>query len=262
MKIVLWYNVLNNDMSKQGRVFSALVSYLKQNKDYEFKICNGNYFTEKDDVIPCDLAFVWSFGRNKDIFEAHKKAGIPIIVIENGYFDKEHYTFGINKHYYLPEISKIDKTDILPQSIKARTRNTGNKIILADRGHLSKWFERLIEKYKINKEIVYRPHPSRTGNSVKNIKTEMGQVDWSEIFAVITDCSAFGNIALLNGVPVFCTKESSYKVLGNVIENDTDFNNPVKPKKADLENYFKRLCYTQYKIGEISGIFEYIKGEL
>lgn len=251
-------------LSDKGGIFTALSEILKEKYNCDVKFLNSNFY-KSDEFVKCDLAFVWSFAREKKvIIDDHIKNNIPIIVIENGYFNREYFSFGINKHYYLPkkEVSDERFKEIFTDEIKPRKLNKGNKILLADRGCLKNWFSKLIKRLPKNKEIIFRPHPLRQNEFLKGVKKESGKVKWDEVFAVITDCSAFGNEALINGVPVFCQAKASYSCLGNIINNDIDFSKPKKPNKKDIENYFRRLCLTQYKRNELDKMINFIEGEI
>jgi len=260
MKIILWYNIRKDDDTKEGRVFSALLSHLKKN--HNVKHLNGHGY-KSEYFEPCDLAFVWSFANSAlKIIQDCKARNTPVIVIENGYFNKDYLSFGINKHYYMPKTYDGSRFKLFNKEIKARKLNKGNKILLADRGHLVPFFKRIVNRLPKNKEVIYRPHPLKPNFFIEGIKKETGDVNWNEIFAVITDCSAFGNEALLNGVPVFCKETASYSVLGNVINKDTDFSKPKKPNKKEIEYYFNRLCFTQWKLKEVNKMLELYFKEL
>lgn len=260
MNIIIWYNITANDNSKQGRIFSAL-SALLLSKKHKVKNLNPSLYNERDGIEKCDLAFVWSFAFERgQLVRDYKKAGIPIIVVENGYFDKEHFSFGINKHYYIPKY--YEKNTKFNIEIKSRRQNTGDTILFVDRGHLASWFEKIKSRMPENKKLMYRPHPSQQSRYMNNAEIQRGDVEWSKIFAAVTDMSAFGNEAIKNGVPVFCTANASYSILGNVINKDTDFSAPVKPNKKDIEEYFDKIAYTQYSIQELDDMFKYVLKEL
>lgn len=260
MNIVIWYNITANDNSKQGRIFSAL-SALLLSKKHKVKNLNPSLYNERDGIQRCDIAFVWSFAYERgELVRDYIKAGIPIIVVENGYFDKEHFSFGINKHYYIPKY--YEKNTRFEIEINSKGQNSGDTILFVDRGASSAWFEELVKKMPADKKLLYRPHPHHPQRYMKNIKIQKGEVDWNEIFAVVTDMSAFGNEAIKNRVPVFCKSTASYAILGNVIDENTDFSNPVRAKKKDIEDYFDRIAYTQYSIDELDDMLKYIAKEL
>ena len=262
MKIIIWENLHIWDNSKKGKFMLALLNYLK-NAGHQVKNLNKRYY-KPDCFEKCDMIVMWGSGSSvfHEIYKNYNEAGIPILIIENGYFNDEYCSFGWGHHYYLPKAFDKKRIELFDIEIKSKKTNKGKKIILADRGHLKTWFEKLLKKLPENKEIVFRPHPLRPQESMEAVKRETGNVNWNEIHSVITDCSAFGNKALLNGVPVFCRNTASYACVGNIINKDTDFNKPKMPKKEDIEKYFIKLANSQYNINEMDLMFKNYMKEL
>jgi len=262
MKIIIWENILEWDKSKKGKFMLALLDLLKKNHDVK-NINKKGY--DKTCFESADMIVMWGTANqySQKIQKDYTAAGIPILVLENaysviknGYKRDDMVSIGWNKHCWLPENTpskakyKVD--------FKTRTKNRGKKIILADRGHLTNWFETILEKLPEDKEIIYRPHPLRINHNLTGVKKETGDINWNEVFALITDWSAIGNEAIVNGVPVYCTKQASYAEISNIIDENTDFSNPKRPTKKKVENYFKKLTNTVWKIDELEEMLEFM----
>jgi hypothetical protein len=262
MKIIIWENILEWDKSKKGKFMLALLDLLKKNHDVK-NINKKGY--DKTCFESADMIVMWGSANqySQKIQKDYTAAGIPILVLENaysviknGYKRDDMVSIGWNKHCWIPE--KTPRSEKYKVDFKTRTKNKGKKIILADRGHLSKWFENILPRLPKNKEIIFRPHPIRPYENLKNVKKDMSEIDWEEVFCLITDWSAIGNEAISNGVPVFCTTEASYAGISNIIDDKTDFSKPKRPTKKKVENYFKKLSSTVWKIDELEEMLDFM----
>ncbi len=125
------------------------------------------------------------------------------------------------------------------------------------------YFKKIIPHLPKGKDIVFRPHPLKRNNFIKGIKTEFKQkINWDNIYAAITDMSAFGNEVIKNRRPLYCEKKASYAKISNLINEDKKLKKRYIPNKNEIENYFKRLARTQFKIDEMDKMWEYFKEEL
>lgn len=272
MKIEIWpkFGPLNSN-----KIFDSFIQSLRNSGEQLFV----------DQNAEADVAVIWSVlwqGRMRNyqrIWQQYRSAGKPVIVLEVGGLRRnESFKIGINgvnaKADFANETFDDKRWPLFRHTLKP-WKDTGNKIIVLGQHHTSeqwagmpamtKWFEKQIQEIRkhTDRAIEIRPHPRNpigldtkkyTNVAVKYPILDKSTIDDTDFkialrdaYAVVNHSSNPAMEAVINGVPVFVSKDSLCHEVGNVtFEN---INNPIKP---DRQNWANKLSYTEWFAEEIA----------
>ena len=272
MKIEIWpkFGPLNSN-----KIFDSFIQSLRNSGEQLFV----------DQNAEADVAVIWSVlwqGRMRNyqrIWQQYRSAGKPVIVLEVGGLRRnESFKIGINgvnaKADFANETFDDKRWPLFRHTFKP-WKDTGNKIIVLGQHHTSeqwagmpsmdKWFEKQIQEIRkhTDRAIEIRPHPRNpigldtkkyTNVAVKYPILDKSTIDDTDFkialrdaYAVVNHSSNPAMEAVINGVPVFVSKDSLCHEVGNVtFEN---INNPIKP---DRQNWANKLSYTEWFAEEIA----------
>lgn len=227
-----------------------------------------------------DVSVIWSVlwaGRmlnNRKIYESALRSKKPVIIIEVGNFYRgKTWRISLNHVNSLgvfgndsnldPNRAKFLGVDLKPLQTKRR-----GEILLAGQHESSlqwqglppakRWTESMIAKIKqyTNRRIIVRPHPrSPFSINLPGVVLERSQkipntYDDYNIFynyhCVVNYNSGPGVQAAINGVPVWCDQSS---LAGPMSINLENIDNPILP---DREDWFLKLCHTEWTVEEIA----------
>jgi hypothetical protein len=236
----------------------------------------GHESVKTGDAIPVIWSVLWAgrMAANQKIYDESRSAGTPIIILEVGSLVRgttwkvsvNHINgLGIFGNDINLDTDRPTKLGIKLNPIQEKRR--GDILIATQHSHslqwagmpsMKQWTEDTIEKIRqySKKRIVVRYHPrSPFPLKIRNIFIEtpkriIGSYDDFDIFygyhCVINYNSGPAVQAAINGIPVICDHSSLAGPLSGTIEN---INNIVLP---DREDWFLRLCHTEWTIGEIT----------
>ena len=236
----------------------------------------GHSIVDKDE----DVCVIWSVlwqGRmraNKLIYENSIKNHKPIIIIEVGNLKR-----GVTWRIGLTHINNfgifgnqqdldLARPQILGVSLQPMNQHRRQEILIAcqhsaslqwcDQPSMEQWVKQTIieiKKYS-DRKIVVRPHPrSQIREKFIDAVVEppikiQGTYDDFDInynyHCVINHNSGPGVQAAINGIPVICNSSSLAHPVSEKWEN---LENPQLPNR---EEWFLKLCYTEWTVDEIS----------
>ena len=272
MKIEIWpkFGPLNSN-----KIFDSFIQSLRNSGEQLFV----------DQNAEADVAVIWSVlwqGRMRNyqrIWQQYRSAGKPVIVLEVGGLRRnESFKIGINgvnaKADFANETFDDKRWPLFRHTLKP-WKDTGNKIIVLGQHHTSeqwagmpamtKWFEKQIQEIRkhTDRAIEIRPHPRNpigldtkkyTNVAVKYPILDKSTIDDTDFkialrdaYAVVNHSSNPAMEAVINGVPVFVSKDSLCHEVGNVTFKN--INNPIKP---DRQNWANKLSYTEWFAEEIA----------
>jgi hypothetical protein len=226
-----------------------------------------------------DIAVIWSVlwaGRmrtNRQIYENCKKVNKPVVVIEVGNLNRgETWRISLNHINNLGIFGNTTNLDSsrpkkLGVQLQTPPENRRGEILIACQHQeslqwegmptMGKWVNDTISKIKqySNRRIVVRPHPrSPFAINMPNIIVENpvripNTYDDFDIFynyhCVINHNSGPAVQAVIQGVPILCDSSSLAAPLSIQWEN---LENPSLP---DREEWFLKLCHTEWTVDEI-----------
>jgi len=233
--------------------------------------------------LNADYYVIWSVlwqGRmrgNQEIWNLAKKLKKPVIILEVGSLIRGvTWKIGlnhINAHGYDFDNFEIDfqRSKKLGLSLKPWRKN-GEKIVIfgqhtkselwSNRPPLEVWLKNTIVEIKkhTSRPIFFRPHPrDRIFNKTDDffisnpIKIPNShdvydhESELSNTWCSVNVCSGTGMQSIIEGVPVFCEKDSlAWPVSIQKIEN---IGNPTLP---DREVWFEHICHTEWTLDEIA----------
>jgi hypothetical protein len=232
-----------------------------------------------------DVAVIWSVlwqGRMKNykkIWDEYTTKNKPVVVLEVGGLRRnKSFKVGIN--------GVNNKADFANQHVDDKRwslfnhqfkpwRTTGNKIIVLGQHHaseqwkglpkMSMWFEQKVIELRqhTDMQIEIRPHPRNpvgfNVNKFKNVTMKRPIIDRStiddtdfkenlkDVWAVVNHSSNPAMEAIINGVPVFVSRDSLCYTVGN-----TDISQINNPSMPDRQNWANQLSYTEWFPDEIA----------
>lgn len=226
-----------------------------------------------------DVAVIWSVlwaGRmreNRKIYHECKNSGKPVIIIEVGNLKRnETWRVSLNHINSLGIFGNDKNFDLArPQKLGVFLKNPPEKhrgeILIACQHQeslqwegmpvMKKWCETVVDKIRqhSHRKIIIRPHPrSPFSIDIPNIVFERPQrisntyddFDISYNYhCVINHNSGPAVQASIQGVPVLCDSSSLAASLSISWEN---LENPILP---DREEWFLKLCHTEWTVDEI-----------
>lgn len=272
MKIALFpaYGSLNS-----RPIFSALIQHLKDKKE-DVQIDTYDETT--------DVAVIWSVlwrGRmqgNQKIYNHFRKMNKPVVVLEvGGIIRNKTWKIAINginadadfaNHVF--DDTRWPKFRI---NLKPWKQKGDNILVLGQHDHsqqwhglpkMQKWLEQQVAKIReyTDRTIIVRPHPRNivpvNVNDLKNVKIKLAKRDNNtyddtdfqqtlrDSWAVVNHSSNPAMQSVFNGVPVFVSKSSLSKAVGNL-----DVSAIEKPAMPDRQEWANKLSYTEWYEEEI-----------
>jgi len=227
-----------------------------------------------------EVAVIWSVlwaGRmkeNRKIYHESKNSGIPVVILEVGNLKRgETWRMSldnINNLGFFGNNKQLDpsRPQKLAVSLDPVEQKRRGEILIACQHQeslqwegmppMKTWAEDVIKKIKerTHRRIIVRPHPrSPFPLSIPNILLEKPQrvtntYDDFNIYynyhCVINHNSGPAVQAAIKGVPILCDSSSLAAPLSVSWEN---IDNPILP---DREEWFIKLCHTEWTVDEIS----------
>ncbi len=226
-----------------------------------------------------DVAVIWSVlwsGRmrsNKLIYERFKAEGKPVVIIEVGNLKRgETWRISLDHINNLGNFGNSDNLDHgrpekLGVSLNPVQENRRGEVLIACQHHeslqwegmpnMAKWVEDTIFKIKqyTSRRIIVRPHPrapftfKMPGIVVEKPQRVPNTYDEFDIFynyhCVINYNAGPAVQAAIQGIPVLCDSTSLAAEMSIKWEN---LETPVLP---DREEWFLKLCHTEWTVDEI-----------
>jgi hypothetical protein len=227
-----------------------------------------------------DVSVIWSvlwqgrMARNRKIYQACQENNKPIIIIEVGnFFRGKTWRVSLDNVNGLGNFANSENLDVSRSSklgidLKNEQRFRKPEILLATQHYHSLQWEGLpatevwlrkkvieIQQYT-DRKIIVRPHPRTHLNlSIPKIQIEIprkihGSYDDYDItynyHCIVNHNSGPGIQAALNGVPVTCDSSSLAYPVSDDIKN---IENPILQNR---EEWFLKLCHTEWTVEEIS----------
>lgn len=229
---------------------------------------------------------IWSvlwhgkMAQNKTVWDFANKNKKTLIVLEVGCLKRnETWRVGLNHinnlGFFGKNINLIpNRSTQLGIKLKPWTMSGNSVLICGQHSKSEQWINRVDPtswlKYTIDdikshtdRPVIFRPHPrdyhwaqnfSYKGVKVKLPKKVQGSYDdfdfnddLNNAWAVVNPSSNTGILSVINGVPAFVGNESlAVDVANTQISN---IENPLRPKR---EEWFERLCHTEWTVDEIS----------
>jgi len=230
-----------------------------------------------------DFYVIWSvlwLGRmqgNREIWNLAKKRKKSVIILEVGTLVRgTTWKIGlghVNALGYNFEKMNIDyeRSKKLGLTLKPWKKSGQNIVIFGQHSQSEQWATRLpvnewlknlvieIKKYS-NRPIIYRPHPrDRFFQKIDDFSTSMPikipdshdvydhERELETTWCAINACSGVGVQAAINGIPIFCEKDSLAWPVS--IENLSNLENPLTP---DRTVWFEKICNTEWTLSEIT----------
>lgn len=242
-------------------------------------------YTVVENDKTADIYVIWSIlwsGRmaaNQELYRYATTVMKPIIILEVGGLKRgELWRIGLN---HVNRLGTFNNDTNLENGRSKKLgiflkpwRQSGNHILICGQHTQSEqwrnraipelWVENLVKQIRAvsNREILLRPHPRdfRWVKNIKNIdiKIQLPQKiestydsynhddDFKNAWCVINPTSNTGIQAAIEGIPVFCDKDSLAFDVGNYgvanIEN---------PKMPDRTEWLEKVCHTEWTVEEI-----------
>lgn len=252
-------------------VFSAFEIGLQK---YGFDVVNDN--------MDADVAVIWSVlwhGRmsgNKAVWDHFKNLNKPVIILEVGAVNR-----GVSWRIGLDGISRsalvkkniADYKNTIPLM---PWRDAGEYILICGQNdksllwtgmpRMGTWVSSVIEEIRnyTDMPIVFRPHPrcpvSGIESYFKNVHRQVPNhitstydsydLNFNKAHAVVSWNSSPGNLAVVNGIPVYAGFDSFAYPVAN-----TEFSNIENPLMPDRSDWVHEFANSEYTIDElINGI--------
>ena len=233
--------------------------------------------------LNADCYVIWSVlwqGRmrgNQEIWNFAKKTKKPVIILEVGTLVRgTTWKLGlshVNALGYNFEKFDIDYTrsQKLGLSLKPWKKSGQNIVIFGQHSQSEQWSTRppvdewlknlvtIIRRYS-DRPIIYRPHPrDRFFQKIDDFLTSIPikipdshdvydhERELETTWCAINACSGVVVQAAINGIPIFCEKDSLAWPVS--IENLANLENPLTPDRAV---WFEKICNTEWTINEIA----------
>jgi hypothetical protein len=249
-------------------VFSAFEVGLKK---YGFNVVNDN--------MDADIAVIWSVlwhGRmagNKEVWNHFKSLNKPVIVIEVGAVQRgTTWRVGVNGISRTSLIIK-PKEDYKNTMQVHPWRQNGEYILICgqndksllwkDMPRMGTWISSMIEEIRkyTTMPIVFRPHPrcpvSGIESYFKNVYRQAPNhivstydsydLNFNRAHAVVSWSSSPGNLAIVNGVPVYAGTDSFAYPVAN-----TEFSNIENPAMPDRTSWVHEFANSEYTLDELT----------
>ena len=231
-----------------------------------------------------DVAVIWSvlwqgrMRKYKQIWERYRQANKPVIVIEVGGIRRnKSFKIAINGVNRRADFANQDVDNTrwpLFNHVFKPWKQTGNNILILGQHDASEqwngmpgmniWFEQQINEIRkhTDRPIQVRPHPrnpiSLDLKKYKNVSLTRPIMDnntiddtnfkdtLKDVWAVINHSSNPAIEAVINGIPVFVSKDSLCHDVGN-----HSLDNINNPKMPDRQQWANKLSYTEWFEDEI-----------
>lgn len=229
-----------------------------------------------------DVAVIWSVlwhGRmqqNQHIYHSRRQKNLPTIIIEVGNLVRNTtWRIGINNVNGLGEFGNSNNLDAarpnkLGINIAPWKPHRRNEILIAGQHEASlqwegqasmqQWVSRTVAELKkyTDRPIKFRPHPRArygtsyrvTGVDIEIPKAVPGTYDSFDFdhnyHCVVSHNAGAGIQSVINGCPVVCDYSSLAYPVSEKIENIES------PVLLPREDWFLKLCHTEWTVGEIS----------
>jgi len=227
-----------------------------------------------------DVDVIWSVlwqGRmqpNQSIYNQCRAMGKPVMIIEVGNLVRgSTWRISLDHIHGLGIFGNSENLDksrptILGVDLKPVNQKRNNKILIAcqherslqweGQPSMAEWAKRKVVEIKkfTEKDIIIRPHPrspfvlNMAGVQVEHPKKIPNSYDSFDIdynyHCVINHNSGPAVQAAINGIPVICDSSSLAFPVSEQIEN---INNPTL---RDRDEWFLKLCHTEWTVNEIS----------
>jgi len=263
-----WCNTPNALVVAQGAGIALLDGWRVQGR-------NMRYFNDGDTEPSASLALLCGWrGIRRQVGLGHIKNGTPVLIHDLGYLNRfgadysspiHHYQVGLNGLCWLPPAAAVDASrfDLLGLKLVDYRRRPGDDILILGQvpkdgqhelseAELIAWYTEKAAAIRAVSErrIVFRPHPKTPDMALSCADEQQSpKMPLPEAFktchCVVTYNSTGGTEALLHAVPVICDPSAMYAEYC-----DTDASGIGNPAKADRREYFARLSFAQWKIGE------------
>jgi hypothetical protein len=227
-----------------------------------------------------DVDVIWSvlwhgrMQRNQLIYNQCRAKGKPVMIIEVGNLVRgSTWRISLDHIHGLGIFGNHENLDksrptVLGLNLKPLNQKRNNKILIAcqherslqweGQPSMAEWAKRKVAEIRkfTEKDIIIRPHPRSPftltipGVQVEQPKKILNSYDSFDIdynyHCVVNHNSGPAVQAAINGVPVICDRSSLAFPVSDRIEN---INNPTLP---DREEWFLKLCHTEWTVDEIS----------
>lgn len=248
-------------------IFNALEKGLK---------ANGHEIVSENEDIPVIWSVLWK-GRmrpNREIYHRTKKLGKKILIIEVGnLFRGKTWRISldnINGEGFFGNQDDLDRSrpQKLGAFLKDIQKNRRDEILICSQlpeslqwegmPSLDNWLDSMIRKIRLftEKKIIIRPHPRAIfKNNLKNVQIEIPKkipntYDDFDInynyHCVINHNSGPCVQSAIFGTPIICDPSSLAWPVSDRYENLENISLP------DREQWFLRLCHTEWTVDEIS----------
>jgi hypothetical protein len=225
--------------------------------------------------LNADVYVIWSLlwqGRmqqNKMIWDIAKTKNIPVIILEVGMLNRGiTWRIGING-FQLP-IHHSSRSKTLRKELKPWSHD-GDYILICGQNPNSElwstkptihiWLDSIITDIRqyTDMNIIFRPHPRDTTRYTfsnteypTHITGTYDDFNYEErlhnAWVVISPSSNPGPLAVISGKPVITDQNSL------AYEMSTTISNIMTPNRLDREEWFERICDTEWTIDEIKNI--------
>jgi hypothetical protein len=243
--------------------------------------------TVKFHDFSADYFVIWSVlwhGRmsaNYEIWHQAKKLGKKVIVLEVGCLIRgTTWRIGLNHINNLGTFynnTNIDyhRSKKLGLQLKPWTMGGSNILICGqhtkseqwrDKPSADIWLKNTVAEVKkfTNRPIIFRPHPRdyawatnfKLEDVIVKIPKKLNNTyddfdfdnDLNNAWAVINPSSNTGILSVINGVPAYVENDSLAAPVANL-----DFSNiNIEPSRPKREEWFEKLCHTEWTIDEIN----------
>jgi hypothetical protein len=227
-----------------------------------------------------DVDVIWSvlwqgrMQRNQLIYNQCRAKGKPVMIIEVGNLVRgSTWRISLDHIHGLGIFGNSENLDksrptVLGLNLKPLNQKRNNKVLIAcqherslqweGQPSMAEWAKRKVAEIRkfTEKDIVIRPHPrssfalNMTGVQVEQPKKIPNSYDSFDIdynyHCVINHNSGPAVQAAINGIPVICDSSSLAFPVSEQIEN---INNPTL---RDRDEWFLKLCHTEWTVDEIS----------
>ena len=237
---------------------------------------NGFSLTEHGQDIDVIWSVLWHgrMQRNQSIYQQCRRQHKPIMIVEVGNLRRgDTWRISIDHvhgHGIFGNSENLDKNrpNIIGVDLAPFQQNRNDKILIAcqhDRSlqwegqpHMAEWVRQKISEIRkfTDKSIVVRPHPRSPftlnvpGVVVETPKKIVGSYDAFDIdyryHCVINHNSGPAVQAAISGIPVICHQSSLAFPVSDSIENIAN------PSLPDREDWFLKLCHTEWTVDEIA----------
>lgn len=209
---------------------------------------------------------------HRDIWLAHRRAGIPILLVEYGYLARasapdnhaeRFWQLSVNNLGWVPPdnpgATRFSDLGITPQPWRQASEdkpvilcgdNPGGIDVTDDFRwpQIRYWALTALAQIRLatKRRVFWRPHPAMQAMIPGFNGLSVGDVAWRDVWAVVTHNSNTGNEALFAGCPVFTDGCAGYRELSAM-----DLAQVETPRMPQRQDYFERLAWAQWTLAEI-----------